>query len=33
LAFFFKDPLGSAEHALAEQWATLCAFADDLGTV
>jgi myo-inositol-1-phosphate synthase len=33
LAFFFKDPLGSAEHALAEQWATLCAFADALGTV
>ena len=26
LAFFFKDPLGDGPHALAEQWATLCAF-------
>jgi myo-inositol-1-phosphate synthase len=42
LAFFFKDPLGPlgsdgtrrpVEHALAAQWATLCAFADDLGRV
>jgi myo-inositol-1-phosphate synthase len=30
LAFFFKDPLGEVPHALAEQWATLCAFAREL---
>lgn len=32
LAFFFKDPLGDVPHALAEQWATLCAFARELDT-
>ncbi|MEE6263518.1 inositol-3-phosphate synthase [Plantactinospora sonchi] len=30
LAFFFKDPLGDTPHGLAEQWATLCAFARGL---
>ncbi|MDG4796277.1 inositol-3-phosphate synthase [Micromonospora sp. WMMD1082] len=32
LAFFFKDPLGTATHSLAEQWALLCAFARRLHT-
>ncbi|MEU8204920.1 inositol-3-phosphate synthase [Streptosporangium sp. NPDC049046] len=31
LAFFFKDPLGEAPHALADQWRVLLAFADTLG--
>jgi myo-inositol-1-phosphate synthase len=31
LAFFFKDPLGAAPHALADQWRDLCDFADRLG--
>jgi myo-inositol-1-phosphate synthase len=30
LAFFFKDPLGSPAHALAEQWAALVNFARGL---
>ncbi|MEV0200425.1 inositol-3-phosphate synthase [Nonomuraea sp. NPDC050691] len=32
LAFFFKDPLGSAPHGLADQWRLLCDFADGLRT-
>ncbi|MGC5015801.1 inositol-3-phosphate synthase [Streptosporangium sp. DT93] len=31
LAFFFKDPLGTVPHALADQWRTLRAFAVTLG--
>ena len=31
LAFFFKDPLGDVDHALAAQWAALRAFLADLG--
>jgi myo-inositol-1-phosphate synthase len=31
LAFFFKDPLGTVPHGLAEQWAALAAFARGLG--
>ncbi|TCB96532.1 myo-inositol-1-phosphate synthase [Micromonospora zingiberis] len=27
LAFFFKDPLGSGTHSLADQWTRLCEFA------
>ncbi|MBQ1025332.1 inositol-3-phosphate synthase [Micromonospora sp. C95] len=30
LAFFFKDPLGTATHSLADQWNRLCAFAGSL---
>ncbi|GAB3860517.1 inositol-3-phosphate synthase [Micromonospora andamanensis] len=30
LAFFFKDPLGTATHSLADQWTRLCAFAGSL---
>jgi len=30
LAFFFKDPLGSVPHALAEQWALLASFVRGL---
>ncbi|WP_018783813.1 inositol-3-phosphate synthase [Micromonospora sp. CNB394] len=30
LAFFFKDPLGDPSHALADQWARLCALAHRL---
>ncbi|MEV2238819.1 inositol-3-phosphate synthase [Micromonospora sp. NPDC049891] len=30
LAFFFKDPLGTASHSLADQWTRLCAFAGSL---
>ena len=30
LAFFFKDPLGPAEHALGAQWATLRDFVAEL---
>jgi myo-inositol-1-phosphate synthase len=30
LAFFFKDPIGEVPHALADQWATLAAFARGL---
>ncbi|GIJ78413.1 myo-inositol-1-phosphate synthase [Micromonospora phaseoli] len=30
LAFFFKDPLGTATHSLADQWTRLCAFAGRL---
>ncbi|MEV4756487.1 inositol-3-phosphate synthase [Micromonospora sp. NPDC049559] len=30
LAFFFKDPLGSGPHALAEQWAELVGFVRGL---
>ncbi|AQZ62319.1 Inositol-1-phosphate synthase [[Actinomadura] parvosata subsp. kistnae] len=32
LGFFFKDPLGTDEHALAAQYARLRAFAEDLAT-
>ncbi|MBN6058499.1 inositol-3-phosphate synthase [Nonomuraea sp. RK-328] len=32
LAFFFKDPLEPASHALADQWRLLCDFADGLRT-
>jgi len=31
LAFFFKDPLGDADHALATQWEALRAFLAGLG--
>jgi myo-inositol-1-phosphate synthase len=31
LAFFFKDPVGSVEHALPDQWAALVSFVRDLG--
>jgi len=31
LAFFFKDPLGDAGHALSAQWEALCAFLAGLG--
>jgi myo-inositol-1-phosphate synthase len=31
LAFFFKDPLGTVPHGLAEQWAALAAFVRGLG--
>jgi myo-inositol-1-phosphate synthase len=31
LAFFFKDPLGTVPHALADQWAMLVRFARELG--
>lgn len=31
LAFFFKDPVGAAPHALPDQWAALVSFAADLG--
>ncbi len=27
LAFFFKDPLGTVSHSLADQWSALCDFA------
>ncbi|GIJ21101.1 inositol-3-phosphate synthase [Micromonospora lutea] len=30
LAFFFKDPLGTATHSLADQWTRLCGFARSL---
>ncbi|WBB54482.1 inositol-3-phosphate synthase [Verrucosispora sp. WMMD573] len=30
LAFFFKDPLGTATHSLADQWSRLCVFAGSL---
>ncbi|MFF5219202.1 inositol-3-phosphate synthase [Micromonospora sp. NPDC000442] len=30
LAFFFKDPLGTGTHSLADQWTRLCAFAGSL---
>ena len=30
LAFFFKDPLGEATHALADQWRDLCDFVASL---
>jgi myo-inositol-1-phosphate synthase len=30
LAFFFKDPLGEATHALADQWRELCNFVASL---
>lgn len=33
LAFFFKDPLGTAPSALTEQWALLNALATELSTV
>jgi myo-inositol-1-phosphate synthase len=32
LAFFFKDPVGDAQHALGDQWRALCAFASELGS-
>jgi myo-inositol-1-phosphate synthase len=32
LAFFFKDPVGDAPHALGDQWRALCAFAAELGS-
>ena len=32
LAFFFKDPVGSTEHRLAEQWRDLVAWRRDLGS-
>jgi myo-inositol-1-phosphate synthase len=32
LAFFFKDPLEPAPHALADQWRSLCDFAEGLRT-
>lgn len=31
LAFFFKDPVGAAPHALPDQWAALVSFVADLG--
>jgi myo-inositol-1-phosphate synthase len=31
LGFFFKDPAGSGEHRLPQQWDALVAFAADLG--
>ncbi|MCW6007356.1 inositol-3-phosphate synthase [Micromonospora sp. CPCC 205371] len=31
VAFFFKDPLGTVSHGLAEQWAALAAFVRGLG--
>lgn len=31
LAFFFKDPLGTVPHSLAEQWAILLRFVRELG--
>lgn len=31
LGFFFKDPLGSDEHALSEQWSDLVSWCSDLG--
>ncbi|GAB7038280.1 inositol-3-phosphate synthase [Catenuloplanes niger JCM 9533] len=30
LAFFFKDPIGTAQGALADQWSRLVSFVDDL---
>ena len=30
LAFFFKDPVGSTEHRLAEQWRDLVAWREGL---
>jgi myo-inositol-1-phosphate synthase len=30
LAFFFKDPVGSAEHRLSRQYDQLCAWANGL---
>jgi myo-inositol-1-phosphate synthase len=30
LAFFFKDPLGTVDHSLAEQWTRLCSFVRGL---
>ncbi|MFG2007892.1 inositol-3-phosphate synthase [Micromonospora sp. NPDC048868] len=30
LAFFFKDPLGTPTHSLADQWTRLCGFAHRL---
>ena len=32
LAFFFKDPVGSTEHRLAEQWRDLVVWRRDLGS-
>lgn len=31
LAFFFKDPVGAAAHALPDQWAALVSFVRELG--
>jgi len=31
LAFFFKDPIGAAEHRLSEQWRDLVAWREGLG--
>jgi myo-inositol-1-phosphate synthase len=31
LAFFFKDPIGTVPHSLAEQWAMLASFTRGLG--